>query len=458
MAALTDVSEEAVELVSGFTAWQSGVASCVRLVEKWRELFNAYDMRESGRVPFGDYMKLEIRNGLEQGDLKRVLRAFPTISRADPKLSGLDFLAFCKTRMSPFDVKGLCSSRQLMQDAENDLESTLVERFRMGPEYSWEIRKELKEVFTSWRSTSEGLSPSDWLMANRIVEIECDSDLAEKWTGESGFQAADTNGDGMIQLEEFLPFSTKVLQNIFSGKSQDALHTLKKVMSHPVKTLPFGVKIKLFLPHPPFTFQLPNLARHVDCSFWHADTLEVPSSMSEVEDLCSLLRIKLKLVGTTFSAFWIQKSVELLCGDNCKAILRSAFEGAKQSESVEGSIFLKNIRSRVSRLKEIQLQQLPVNAQCSYTGMRWCLNWEAHLIGLSGRKPARLPYDFVVGVGDVLAIQLPAEESGILWKVFVEDILHNKPCLEQQEVVKGKKGKKARLQSVFLLNSTSSHI
>ena len=369
-------------------------------------------------------MKLEIRNGLEQGDFKRLLRAFPTISRADPSLKrGLDFLAFCKTRMSSFDdfsTKGVVSSRQLMQDAENDLETTMAERFRMGPEYCWEIRKELKEVFASWRSNSEGLLPSDWLMANRIVEMECDMYLAEKWTGEAAFQAADGNGDGMIQFEEFLPFSMKVLQKVFSGKSQDALQALRKVMSHPIKTLPFSVKIKLFLPHPPFTFQLPNFARHVDCSFWHADTLELPSSISEVEDLCSLLRLKLKLVGMTFSAFWIQKSVELLCVDNCKAILRSVFEGAKQTESFElGSIVVKNIRSRTSRLKEIQLQQLPVNAQCSYSGMRWCLNWEAHLIGMSGRKPARLPYDFVVGVGDVIAIQLPGEESGILWKVFV---------------------------------------
>lgn len=38
------------------------------------------------------------------------------------------------------------SVQQLLRIAERDLTTTMLERFRMGPCYSWEIRKELKEV------------------------------------------------------------------------------------------------------------------------------------------------------------------------------------------------------------------------------------------------------------------------------------------------------------------------
>ena len=42
------------------------------------------------------------------------------------------------------------SVQQLLRIAERDLTTTMLERFRMGPCYSWEIRKELKEVSFSF--------------------------------------------------------------------------------------------------------------------------------------------------------------------------------------------------------------------------------------------------------------------------------------------------------------------
>ena len=40
--------------------------------------------------------------------------------------------------------------QQLLQVADRDLTTTMAERFRMGPFYSWEVRKELKEVHVAY--------------------------------------------------------------------------------------------------------------------------------------------------------------------------------------------------------------------------------------------------------------------------------------------------------------------
>ena len=382
------------------------------------------------------------------------------------------------------------SVQQLLRIAERDLTTTMLERFRMGPCYSWEIRKELKEVrfsfyfgknvskvfktsililcklqyfsrfvgfgkvFHCWKSAAEPvLLPSDWLMANKVVETECDAYLSEKWTGERAFQAADTNKDGMIQFEEFVSFSLPLLDATFGRKTNEALQLLKKVCSRERRTLSFTVKVPLFLPHPPYTFQAPTLARHSDCNFYHADDLELPSSITNLPDLLALLRLKLKLVGMSFSAFWQvsepEKSLELLSSENGSKILISLFDAmakATAPAAANAAIYIKNIRPKPVQLQEVHHQELQLNCLCPHVhplGMRWHLDWNSHLIG-HGRGPLRLPHNFTIGIGDALVLQLPNEESGIAWKVFMtDDGILSKPLLEQVQVVKGKKKTKA---------------
>ena len=102
--ALVADSPDAAKLVAGATAWQAPASTNKTLLDKWQNLFHAYDIHESGSISCGDFVKLEIRNGFEQGDLKRILRAFPTMSKADPSSKGhLDFMDFCKARLDSFD-------------------------------------------------------------------------------------------------------------------------------------------------------------------------------------------------------------------------------------------------------------------------------------------------------------------------------------------------------------------
>lgn len=97
-------SAEAAKLVAGATAWQASASANNTLLDKWHNLFHAYDIQESGTISCGDFVKLEIRNGFEQGDLKRILRAFPTMLKADSISKGrLDFMDFCKARLDSFD-------------------------------------------------------------------------------------------------------------------------------------------------------------------------------------------------------------------------------------------------------------------------------------------------------------------------------------------------------------------
>jgi len=462
------VPADATKLVAGATAWQTPASASTNLLEKWHDLFRAYDIQESGTVACSDFVKLEIRNGFEQGDLKRILRAFPIMSQADPSSRGrLDFMDFCKARLNSFDQSAnriVPSVQQLLKIAEHDLATTMLERFRMGPCYSWEIRKELKEVFRCWKSTAEPvLLPSDWLMANKVVETECDAYLTEKWTGERAFQAADTNKDGMIQFEEFVSFSLPLLDATFGRKTNEALQLLKKVCSRERRTLSFTVKVPLFLPHPPYTFQAPTLARHSDCNFYHADDLELPSSITDLPDLLALLRLKLKLVGMSLSAFWQvsePESLELLCSENASKILISLFDAmakATATGAANAAIYIKNIRPKPVQLQEVHHQELQLNCLCPHVhplGMRWHLDWNSHLIG-HGRGPLRLPHNFTIGIGDALVLQLPNEESGIAWKVFMtDDGILSKPLLEQVQVVKGKKKTKV-IQTIAAENATA---
>ena len=289
-------------------------------------------------------------------------------------------------------------------------------------------------------------------MASKVVETECDAYLSEKWTGEKAFQLA-ADKDGVVQFEEFLSFSLSVFEVVFGRKTQDALQVLKKVCSREKRTLSFTVKLPVFLSHP-YSFQTPSLARHADCSFYHAEDLELPSSVTQLPDLLALLRLKLKLVGMSFSAFWHtsgpEKSLDLLSSENCSKILLSLFDAMAKATGPTPqhfAIYVKNIRPKPVHLSEVHHHELPVNCLCpqiSQLGTRWCLDWEAHLIG-HGRGPLRLPHNLTVGIGDALVLQLPTQESGIVWKVFMtDDGVLGKPCLEQVQVLKGKKKKQAK--------------
>ena len=117
---------------------------------------------------------------------------------------------------------------------------------------------------------------------------------------------------------------------------------------------------------------------------------------------------------------------------------------AKETEPTASgaAIYVKNVRAKPVHLRHVPHQELQVNS-LPQAGMRWCLDWESHLVGSNGRLPSRLPINFTIGIGDMIVVQLPNEESGIACTVFMsEDTALSKPVLENVQVVKSKRGKK----------------
>ena len=89
------------DMISRTTAWQSSADGRTSLLDALQKLFKAYDINEAGKIACSDFVKLEIRNGLDQGDPRRILQAFPKMMRADASGSGmLNFLEFCAAQLA----------------------------------------------------------------------------------------------------------------------------------------------------------------------------------------------------------------------------------------------------------------------------------------------------------------------------------------------------------------------
>ena len=90
-------------------------------------------------------------------------------------------------------------------------------------------------------------------------------------------------------------------------------------------------------------------------------------------------------------------------------------------------------------------QELELNSLRIQTGTRWCLDWELQLLGSSRSRFIKCPRDLRIALGDSLVISLPPEALGISCKIYTGDGgAVSKPSLEQVQVQKGKRGKKAR--------------
>jgi len=443
------------DMIARATAWQASTDGRTTLLDALQRLFKAYDISESGKVSCSDYVKLEIRNGLDQGDPRRILQAFPKMLRADSSGSGmLNFLEFCATRLTSSDgaSRKIPSIPELLGAAKRDLASTLSERWRMGAYYCVEIRHELREVFASWKADGAVcLSPCDWVLAARLVEAECDNILSAKWTGEASFAEADRDRDGLLDLEEFTWFSCNVLEDFFEQDLSAALEMLRKVRSHPdTRTPTLTVKIAVYMPQAFGAFQLPTQAQHLESAYRHALDLELPSSITRLSDFLKVLRLKLGLIRMWFAVFWqsagrgMEKRLDLLSPENGTKLLHDMFDvAAKKTGFSAPAIYVSNVRPRAFQLQDVPCQELELNSLRIQTGTRWCLDWELQLLGSSRSRFIKCPRDLRIALGDSLVISLPPEALGISCKIYTGDGgAVSKPSLEQVQVQKGKRGKK----------------
>eukprot|EP00930_Biecheleria_cincta_P011502 TRINITY_DN11437_c0_g1_i1.p1 TRINITY_DN11437_c0_g1~~TRINITY_DN11437_c0_g1_i1.p1 ORF type:complete len:591 (+),score=88.60 TRINITY_DN11437_c0_g1_i1:116-1888(+) len=410
-----------------------------------RQLFQAYDIDRSGYVDFAEFVKLEIRHGIEQGDIKRIREAFPQMTVADRLgMRRLKFADFYQSRLRSYTDSSRQSYSETLQRVPTDEEltklalveakRTLEERARMGPRYHPELRQELKNLFRNWNFAGGGkLRVVEWIMARSSVESVEDESIAavsEKWLGEDSFRTADVTQAGAISLDDFLELSFKVLGAIFMEVTT-SLQMLRQVRLNIDGQWRGGVatvKVALHLMHEA-NFQAPGRARYDPSAYAPAGVLYLPAALVRLGDLTSVLRLQLDLPSNVcFSAFHRDNS-----GSSKAAIVRLTEAGLRTlvedmsrmpEASADFGLYIKNIRPKTRNLKAFrpQEEEACAAALCFQTGMRWILDWEVQLLskGSKVQSKPRLPPDLCLCLGDALVIKIPAADSGISASVYMD--------------------------------------
>lgn len=403
------------------------------LNEALLKLFQAYDIDESGTVSSTEFVRLEIRHGLETGDLHRVFEAFPQVSCSDRKRDGmLRYSDFCKSRLRWLDseqrtrkLKRVPTGEELAALALGEAKRTIEERARMGCRYHLAVRKELNDIFEHWRLfRGKGLSPVEWVVARAYVKAKVGIPASLNWLSEDNFVAADLKKDLSVQLDGFLNASFSFLEETYPNDASTAALMLRQ-LKHFVESQRRVATIKVlqadvYVPKAQKPeFQLPSRCKHDMQAYEIVTDFKLPTDLTLLEDLLSILRLLLRIPSSKGLAIFCQHEEELtrLTDSNIKGqVERMALANSSPA------LFVKNIRPQPERLRleppRREEECLPLLS--SITGMRWALDWEVQTLGKGLRTPPKLPFDMTLGLGDALVIRIPATDAGMTTQVYMD--------------------------------------
>eukprot|EP00913_Durusdinium_trenchii_P001376 g1273.t1 len=152
------------------------------------QLFKAYDLDESGFLSREEFLAIEMRLHYEDGQVYRGESGFRTLTA--------------------YQEMGM-SRQEVLDHMTEQTQKALLERAKMGPRYHAGIRQALRNIFALFDVNGDGwiltsALPQEWISAQKTVASEVSDDLDEGWIDEAAFQAADTNGDGVLDINEFL--------------------------------------------------------------------------------------------------------------------------------------------------------------------------------------------------------------------------------------------------------------
>ncbi|CAE8648646.1 unnamed protein product, partial [Polarella glacialis] len=193
-------------------------------------LFRAYDLDESGELSRHEFLCIEMRLNYEQGEVFRGDSGTAKMTLADRNSSGsLDYNEFRERFMTNFQEQGLSREEVVAYLVEQN-KMALLERAKMGPRYHAGIRQALKSIFSLFDvSGDSNLSPEEWMAAQKTVAAEVSDDLDEGWIDEAAFSAADENGDGVLDLGEFLEASFAMFEGV-KKRTDQILATLQRIV------------------------------------------------------------------------------------------------------------------------------------------------------------------------------------------------------------------------------------
>lgn len=446
------------------------------------QLFKAYDLDESGFLSREEFLAVEMRLHYEDGQVYRGESGCAKMTLADLDSSGfLDFQEFRVRTLTSYQEMGM-SRQEVLDHMTEQTQKALLERAKMGPRYHAGIRQALRNIFALFDVSGDGfLSPEEWISAQKAVATEVSDDLDEGWIDEAAFQAADTNGDGVLDINEFLEASFAMFEGV--KKRTDAIvQTLQRIekvlhqqrMAGRKETAPVTIYVQA--PERP-PFHAPSLAwqdepaedacQNTD-AWKECGEVALPLNLATAEDVMALLRLHLRLpFDTWISVFYIgppreggagPRSVTLLRGERPGEGNTTAMLSYLSKPNAELKLFVKNLRKRPSKLvrqpRAFLEEREGLFAQ--RTGASFGLDWETQLVGEGEKLP---PRPMAMQVGETLIIEVPqTDENGeyrYAANAFMDktDVL-SKPVNEIIEVKKGKSKKKGGPEPDPLLQLT----
>mmetsp|Transcript_11564 Transcript_11564/g.25430 ORF Transcript_11564/g.25430 Transcript_11564/m.25430 type:complete len:555 (+) Transcript_11564:208-1872(+) len=432
-------------------------------------LFAAYDLDESGDISRDEFFKIEMRFAFESDEIYKAVSGAARMTRMDKDSSGtIDYEEFRCRFMTNYAEMGM-SRAETIEHLNKQTKMALLERARMGPRYHAGIRQVLRQIFYLFDTSGDGyLAPEEWVAAQKIVAMEVSDDFDEGWINEAAFSSADKDGNGVLDLAEFMESSFLMFEGV--KKRADAiLATLQRVVkvmeaqqSQTKKdTLPVEIWVQdqtpIFMP-PHSSWQDEGTEDDPDRNMgkWRKEgEVALSMNLTTAEDVASFIRLLLKLPTDMWvSIFYCGpprpdagglRTVTLLRGErpgegNVQAMLQYL-----SKPNADLRLFVKNIRKRPSKLTRQQRLFTDQRDQIlqKKTGQSWGLDWETQLVGEGMKLP---PRPMVIKVGDALVIEVPQSDDHGEYKyassIFMDrtDVL-SQP-VDEEPVVKAAKSKK----------------
>jgi Ca2+-binding EF-hand superfamily protein len=431
-------------------------------------LFRAYDVDENGEISRSEFLSIEMRLSFEEGDVFKGDAGMAKFTLADRGCTGaLSFEEFRSRTLTTFEEQGFTKA-EIIKHLNDQVMKTLTERAKMGPRFHAGIRQVLKQIFSLFDCKGDGhLTPEEWMAAQKTVATEVNDDFEEGWVEESRFASADTNGDGLLDLAEFLESSFKMFDGV-KRRTDQILATLQRVaralekerMGSQAWTPNVAIwvqsaEIAEFQP-PSKAFQNVPTEEASDKgrdAWMRATEVKLPAGLQTAEDVAGLIRLSLKWPPETWiSCFYIgppkegaPRPITLLRGGAPGEGTTSAMLTYFTKQNADLRLFVKNKRKRPHKLQKQQRAVLEEKESllAKKTGAVWGLDWETQLIGEGMPSP---PKPMVVMLGDAVIVEVPVSDEGGEYRfvpnVYMDriDIL-SKPCDETVEVKKKKKKK-----------------
>eukprot|EP00928_Gymnodinium_smaydae_P061591 TRINITY_DN45635_c0_g1_i1.p1 TRINITY_DN45635_c0_g1~~TRINITY_DN45635_c0_g1_i1.p1 ORF type:complete len:550 (-),score=159.33 TRINITY_DN45635_c0_g1_i1:46-1695(-) len=432
-----------------------------------QEFFKAYDMDESGELSRQEFIKAESGLSLEGGCDAFGAQAFSKLTLSDKDHSGtVDFEEFRVAHLKLFLENDLTNA-EVLRYVKDQTKKLLVARARMGPRYHAGIRKALKKIFWLYDVSGDGfLSPEEWISAQRVVALEISDDIDESWIDENAFNAADANGDGVLELDEFLEASFSMFE-VVKGRTEELLETLTRVADalqaqrnkDVARTRPLTLWQQAKKPD----FKPPSLAWQDEATDAEPDKnadaweesgeIVLPTDLQTQEEVAAAVRLSLKMpVDTWLSLFYLGPNEG--GAEGSRSVCRVSTGNVEKSldyftkPNADNRLYVKNVRKIPSKLKRVQqafLGEREALLAKHTTGIVWGLDWETQTVG----DGVRVPWPMVIAPGDIFMVEVPQSDENCTYR-FVSvaymdgtEVL-SQPCEQDVEMETKKKKKKKK--------------